>query len=86
MPGLSNYYYLNYSADAGVKEPRPDAEAFFQKYEKQFNERPGSGQGITGYSVIEAWARAADKARQHRDRIRSALSSRNSPMSRFWPD
>ena len=62
VPGLSNYYYLNYSADAGVKELRPDAEAFFVKYEKRFGERPGSGQGITGYSVVQAWARAAQRA------------------------
>jgi branched-chain amino acid transport system substrate-binding protein len=74
VPGLSNYYYLNYSADAGVKEPRPDAEAFFQKYEKQFNERPGSGQGITGYSVIEAWAKAANKAGSiETDKVRAEL-------------
>jgi branched-chain amino acid transport system substrate-binding protein len=74
VPGLSNYYYLNYSADAGVKEPRPDAEAFFQKYEKQFKERPGSGQGITGYSVIEAWAKAANKAGSiETDKVRAEL-------------
>ena len=74
VPGLTNYYYLNYSADAGVKEPRPDAEAFFQKYEKQFNERPGSGQGITGYSVIEAWAKAANKAGSiEADKVRAEL-------------
>jgi branched-chain amino acid transport system substrate-binding protein len=28
VPGLSNYYYLNYSADAGVKELRPDVRRF----------------------------------------------------------
>ena len=74
VPNLSNYYYLNYSADAGVKELRPDAEAFFQKYEKQFKERPGSGQGITGYSVIEAWAKAANRAGSvETDKVRAEL-------------
>ena len=62
VPDLNNYFYLNYSADAGVKELRPDAEAFFVKYEKRFGERPGSGQGITGYSVVQGWARAAQRA------------------------
>ncbi|RBP11361.1 amino acid/amide ABC transporter substrate-binding protein (HAAT family) [Roseiarcus fermentans] len=62
VPGLSNFYYLNYSADAGVTEPRPDAEAFFKAYEKKYNERPGSGQGITGYSVVQAWAKAVERA------------------------
>jgi branched-chain amino acid transport system substrate-binding protein len=74
VPGLSNYYYLNYSADAGVKELRPDAEAFFVKYEKRFGERPGSGQGITGYSVVQAWARAAQHAGSFdTDKVRAEL-------------
>jgi branched-chain amino acid transport system substrate-binding protein len=74
VPGLSNYYYLNYSADAGVRELRPDAEGFFVKYEKRFGERPGSGQGITGYSVMEAWARAAQRAGSFEtDKVRGEL-------------
>ena len=74
VPGLSNYFYLNYSADAGVKELRPDAEAFFVKYEKRFGERPGSGQGITGYSVVQAWARAAQRAGSFEtDKVRTEL-------------
>jgi branched-chain amino acid transport system substrate-binding protein len=63
VPGLSNYFYLNYSADAGVKEMRPDAEEFLAKYEKKYGERPASGQTITGYSVVQAWARAAERAK-----------------------
>jgi len=62
VPGLSNYFYLNYSADAGVTEPHPDSEKFFQAYEAKWGERPGSGQGITGYSVIQGWARAVQRA------------------------
>jgi branched-chain amino acid transport system substrate-binding protein len=63
VPGLTDYYNLNYSADSGVEEPRPDARGFDQKYEKQFGERPGSGQGITGHSVMQGWARAAERAK-----------------------
>lgn len=63
VPGLSDYFYLNYSADAGVKELRPDAEEFLAKYEKRWGERPGSGQAITGYSVIQAWAEAVERAK-----------------------
>lgn len=62
VPGLSNYFYLNYSADAGVTEPHPDSEKFFKAYEAKWGERPGSGQGITGYSVIQGWARAVQRA------------------------
>jgi branched-chain amino acid transport system substrate-binding protein len=74
VPGLSNYYYLNYSADAGVREPRPDAEAFFKAYEKKWNERPGSGQGITGYSVVQAWAKAVERAKSFdTDKVRAEM-------------
>lgn len=74
VPGLNNYYYLNYSADAGVKELRPDAEAFLVKYERRFGERPGSGQGITGYSVAQAWARAAQRSGSFdTDKVRAEL-------------
>lgn len=63
VPGLSDYYYLNYSADAGVKELNPEAEAFMAKYEKKWGERPGSGQTITGYGVVQGWARAVERAK-----------------------
>jgi branched-chain amino acid transport system substrate-binding protein len=63
VPGLSDYFYLNYSADAGVKELRPDADQFFAKYEKKWGERPESGQAITGYSVVQAWAKAVERAK-----------------------
>ena len=62
VPGLSDYYYLNNSADAGVDEPRPDARSFDAEYQKQFGERPSSGQGITGYSVVQGWALAVTRA------------------------
>jgi len=62
VPGLTNYYYLNFSADAAVEEPRPDAEAFRQAYAAKHGEQPGSGQGITGYAAIQAWARAVERA------------------------
>jgi branched-chain amino acid transport system substrate-binding protein len=74
VPGLTDYYHNNYSADAGVTEPRPDAEAFFKKYEAKYGERPGSGQGVTGYSVIEAWAKAAQRAGSTApDKVRAEL-------------
>ena len=74
VPGLSNFFYLNYSADAGVAEPRPDSDAFQNAYKAKWGERPGSGQGITGYSVIEAWARAAQRAGSvETDKVRAEL-------------
>ncbi len=74
VPGLSNYYYLNNSADAGVAEPRPAADAYQNAYKAKWGERPGSGQGITGYSVIEGWAIAAERAGSlETDKVRAEL-------------
>ena len=76
VPGLSNYYFLNYSADAGVTDPRPSAQNFFARYKAKFRELPSSGQGITGYSVIQGWARAVEKAQSFEtDKVRVALET-----------
>jgi branched-chain amino acid transport system substrate-binding protein len=76
VPGLSNYYFLNYSADAGVEEPRPDARAFFKSYEAAYGELPNSGQGITGYAVVQAWARGVEKAGSFdTDKVRAAMET-----------
>ncbi|MCW5623576.1 MAG: ABC transporter substrate-binding protein [Burkholderiales bacterium] len=62
VPGLTNYFFLNNSADGGVTDPNPANEEFFKRFEKRFGERPAVGQGITGYTVVQAWARAVEKA------------------------
>ena len=76
VPGLSNYHFLNYSADAGVIDPRPSAQDFFKRYEAKFKELPSSGQGITGYAVVEGWAKAVEKAQSFdTDKVRAALET-----------
>lgn len=82
VPGLSNYYFLNYSADAGVEDPRPDAQAFFKSYEAAYGELPNSGQGITGYAVVQAWARGVEKAGSFdTDKVRAAMETfRDEPL------
>ncbi|WP_188052186.1 ABC transporter substrate-binding protein [Aureimonas fodinaquatilis] len=76
VPGLSNYFYLSNSADAGVEDPRPRNREFFQRYEEAHGELPASGQGITGYAVVEGWARAAEKAGSlETDAVRTAMES-----------
>lgn len=83
VPGLSNYYFLNYSADAGVIDPRADARAFFDRYRAAYGELPNSGQGITGYSVVQGWARAVEKAGSFEtDAVRTAMESfDNEPLA-----
>lgn len=76
VPGLSNYYFLNYSADAGVEDPRPEARAFFERYQDAYGELPNSGQGITGYAVVQAWARGVEKAQSFdTDKVRAAMET-----------
>jgi len=76
VPGLSNYHFLNYSADAGVIDPRKSAQAFFERYQARFGELPASGQGITGYAVVEGWAKAVEKAQSFdTDKVRAALET-----------
>lgn len=76
VPGLSNYYFLNYSADAGVEEPRPDAREFFDRYKAAYGAVPNSGQGITGYAVVQAWARGVEKAKSFdTDAVRAAMET-----------
>jgi branched-chain amino acid transport system substrate-binding protein len=76
VPGLSNFYFLNYSADAGVEDPRPDAQGFFKSYKAAYGELPNSGQGITGYAVVQAWARGVEKAKSFdTDAVRAAMET-----------
>ena len=76
VPGLSNYYVLDYSANEGVKDPRPDAQAFFKAYKARYGSVPNSGQGITGYSAVQAWAEAVKKAGSFdTDKVRVAMES-----------
>ncbi|SEH89710.1 branched-chain amino acid transport system substrate-binding protein [Paracoccus alkenifer] len=76
VPGLSNYFHLSNAADAGVEDPRARNRAFYEQYETIYGELPASGQGITGYSVIEAWSRAVEKAGSFEtDEVRAALES-----------
>ena len=84
VPGLSNYYYLNNSADAGVTEPRPAADAFQNAYKAKWGERPGSGQGITGYSVDRRLGACCSNALARWRLTKSVPNWRSSRTSRCW--
>lgn len=74
VPGLSNYFHLSNAADAGVEDPKARNRDFYDQYKAAYGELPASGQGITGYSVIEAWSRAVEKAGSFEtDAVRTAL-------------
>jgi branched-chain amino acid transport system substrate-binding protein len=76
VPGLSDYFVVDYSANEGVTDPRPDAQAFFKAYKAQYGSVPNSGQGITGYSAIQGWAEAVKKAGSFEtDKVRAAMET-----------
>lgn len=61
VPDLSNFYALNFGSYMG-----DDSEAavndFFDRYQAKFGARSDVSYALRGYSMVEAWARAATKA------------------------
>ena len=61
VPDLSNFYFSTYNSVFG-DDPNPDVNAFVEKFAAMFGSRPGGSFALTGYSVIEAWAKAVRAA------------------------
>lgn len=61
VPNLSGHYVPEQASIYG-DDPRPAVEAFNDKYEARFGERPNSQYTYPGYLVVEMWARAVEKA------------------------
>lgn len=61
VPNLTGHYVTEQASIYG-DDPRPAVEAFNDKYEARFGERPNSQYTYPGYLVIEMWARAVEKA------------------------
>jgi branched-chain amino acid transport system substrate-binding protein len=61
VPNLSNFYYNSYSSARG-DDPNPRIQSFVAAFTKATGHRPDTGQAVTGYSVVEAWAKAVRQA------------------------
>lgn len=61
VPNLSNFYVVNYGS---IYDDDPDADvnAFFERYEAEYGEKSDASYSLRGYSLFQAWARAAEKA------------------------
>ena len=59
---LTAIYYNSYSSARG-DDPRPDVKEFLEKFQAKYNKRPATGQAVTGYAVVQAWARAVERAK-----------------------
>ena len=61
VPDLSNFYVVNYGSKYG-DDPNADVNAFFERFEKKYGKKADVSYGLRGYSAVQAWAMAANKA------------------------
>lgn len=77
IPNLSDFYVAVYGSVFG-NDPDSKAERFFDDYKKTFGEPAVTGHALTGYSVVEAWARAVERAKSlDADKVRAELDKFN---------
>ena len=61
MPDLSNFYVVNYGSKYG-DDPDPAVNEFFKRFEAKYGKKADVSYGLRGYSAVQAWAKAANKA------------------------
>jgi branched-chain amino acid transport system substrate-binding protein len=75
VPNLTEFYFVTYGSVFG-NDPRPAVADFMAKFQKKWEHAPVTSHAITGYSVIEAWTRAVEKAGTFdTDKVRDALQT-----------
>ncbi len=61
VPDLSNFYVVNYGSKYG-DDPDPAVNDFFKRFEAKYGKKADVSYGLRGYSAVQAWADAANKA------------------------
>lgn len=61
VPGLSNFYLASFGSIYG-DDSDPAIADFFRRYEVAYGQRADVSYALRGYSMVEAWARAATRA------------------------
>ncbi len=61
VPDLSNFYVVNFGSFYG-DDPDPAVADFFARYAAEYGGRADVSYALRGYSMVQAWARAAEKA------------------------
>ena len=61
VPDLSNFYVVNYGSKYG-DDPEPAVNDFFKRFEAKYGKKADVSYGLRGYSAVQAWAKAANKA------------------------
>lgn len=62
VPNLSNFYVPTFMSIFG-DDPRPELNTFLEKFKTKYGKRPDSAYSILGYSLIEQWATAVERAK-----------------------
>ncbi len=74
-PHLSNFYALNFGSFYG-DDPDPAVKDFFARYQEEYKKRSDASYSLRGYSMIQAWADAAEKAHSFdADKVAAALNA-----------
>jgi branched-chain amino acid transport system substrate-binding protein len=61
VPDLSNFYVVSYGSKYG-DDPDADVNGFFKRFEAKYGKKADVSYGLRGYSAVQAWAEAANKA------------------------
>lgn len=91
VPGLSDMYFATYGSLYG-NDPRPAVNTFFSTFKTKFGALPVQSNALTGYSVLEAWVHAVEKAGSFdADKVRPVLDAfKDEPLlvgpTSFSPD
>jgi branched-chain amino acid transport system substrate-binding protein len=75
VPGLKDFYFTTYGSIAG-DDPNPDVNAFFEKYKQRSGAAAPTSHSLTGYGIIEAYAKAVETAgTDDADAVQKALEN-----------
>jgi branched-chain amino acid transport system substrate-binding protein len=61
VPDLSNFYVVNYGSKYG-DDPEAGVNDFFKRFAAKYGKPADVSYGLRGYSAVQAWAKAANKA------------------------
>jgi branched-chain amino acid transport system substrate-binding protein len=61
VPDLSDFYVSSYGSKYG-DDPDAEVNGFFKRFEAKFGRKADVSYGLRGYSIVQAWAIAANKA------------------------
>ena len=82
VPDLSNFYVVSYGSKYG-DDPDAEVNGFFKRFEAKYGKKADVSYGLRGYSAVQAWATAANKAGSLEGAKVAAVARRVSTKSRW---